>query len=99
MARRRGDDRRREAARGSYLGAVGAMRYPLVVAITGASGTVYAQRLLQRALEHFDSIGLTISRHAFRVMEEELLLKVAPAEFRTEMLLPDTPGTERIYYH
>jgi hypothetical protein len=34
------------------------MRYPLVIAITGASGTVYAQRLLQRALEHFDSIGL-----------------------------------------
>jgi flavin prenyltransferase len=75
------------------------VRYPLVIAITGASGTVYAQRLLQRALEHFESVGLTISRHAFRVMQEELLLKVAPADFRPEMLLPGTPGVERVYYH
>ena len=75
------------------------MRYPLVVAITGASGTVYAQRLLQRALEHFETIGLTISRHAFRVMQEELLLEAAPADFRPEMLLPGLEGIDRIYYH
>jgi 4-hydroxy-3-polyprenylbenzoate decarboxylase len=75
------------------------MRYPLVIAITGASGSVYAQRLLQRALDHFDSVGLTISRHAFRVLQEELGLVSAPAEFRPELLLPDTPGVERIYYH
>jgi 4-hydroxy-3-polyprenylbenzoate decarboxylase len=75
------------------------MRYPLVVAITGASGSVYAQRLLQRALDHFDSIGLTVSRHAFRVIQEELGLTSTPAEFRPELLLPDTPGVERIYYH
>jgi flavin prenyltransferase len=75
------------------------MRYPLVVAITGASGSVYAQRLLQRALAHFDSIGLTISRHAFRVIQEELGLTTTPAEFRPELLLPDTPEVERIYYH
>ena len=66
------------------------MRYPVVVAITGASGTVYAQRLLQRALDHFETIGLTISRHAFRVMQEELELEATPADFRPEMLLPGT---------
>lgn len=75
------------------------MRYPLVVAITGASGTVYARRLLERALEHFEAIGLTISRHAFRVMQEELLLETGPAEFRPELLLPGVPGVERIFYH
>jgi 4-hydroxy-3-polyprenylbenzoate decarboxylase len=75
------------------------MRYPLVIAVTGASGTIYAQRLLQRALDHFESVGVTISRHAFRVMEEELGLKSAPADFRPELLLPDTPGAERIFYH
>jgi 4-hydroxy-3-polyprenylbenzoate decarboxylase len=75
------------------------MRYPLVVAITGASGSVYARRLLERALEHFESIGLTVSRHAFRVMQEELLLETTPAEFRPEMLLPGVAGTDRIYYH
>jgi 4-hydroxy-3-polyprenylbenzoate decarboxylase len=75
------------------------MRYPLVVAITGASGSVYAQRLLTRALEHFDSIGLTISRHAFRVILEELEIESTPAEFRPELLLPGVPGVERIYYH
>jgi len=75
------------------------MRYPLVVAITGASGTVYARRLLERALDHFETIGLTISRHAFRGMEEELLLKTSPGEFRPEMLLPGLEGVDRIYYH
>src|SRR5438876_7347407 len=75
------------------------MRYPLVVAITGASGTVYAQRLLERALDHFETIGLTVSRHAFRVMQEELQLESTPAEFRPEMLLPGVAGTDRIYYH
>ena len=73
------------------------MRYPLVVAITGASGTVYAQRLLQRALDHFETIGLTISRHAFRVMLEELRLETSPADFRPEMLLPGVAEVERIY--
>ncbi len=75
------------------------MRYPLVVAITGASGTVYAQRLLARALEYFETIGLTVSRHAFRVMQEELGLETTPGDFRPEMLLPGVPGVERIYYH
>jgi flavin prenyltransferase len=75
------------------------MRYPLVVAITGASGSVYAQRLLERALDHFETIGLTISRHAFRVMQEELLLETSPGEFRPEMLLPGVAGVDRIYYH
>ena len=53
----------------------------------------------QRALEHFETIGLTISRHAFRVMQEELLLETSPGEFRPEMLLPGVAGVDRIYYH
>lgn len=75
------------------------MRYPLVVAITGASGSVYAQRLLERALGHFEAIGLTISRHAFRVMQEELGLEATPGEFEPAMLLPGVPGVERVFYH
>ncbi|MCX6361817.1 MAG: UbiX family flavin prenyltransferase [Armatimonadetes bacterium] len=44
----------------------------LVVAITGASGTIYAARLLRMAVPAFDEIFLTYSRQALQVAELEL---------------------------
>ena len=43
----------------------------LVVAITGASGAIYAVRFLQRAAEHFDEILLTASDQALQVLSTE----------------------------
>jgi 4-hydroxy-3-polyprenylbenzoate decarboxylase len=36
----------------------------LVVAVTGASGSIYATRFLARAAEHFDEILITLSEQA-----------------------------------
>ena len=46
----------------------------IVVAITGASGSIYAVRFLQRAIEHYDEILLTASDQAFQVLSTELSL-------------------------
>ncbi len=44
----------------------------LVVAVTGASGAIYAQRFLRQAIRHFDEIYLTLSRQAIDVAKTEL---------------------------
>ena len=44
----------------------------LVVAITGASGSVYAVRFIESVLEHFDRIYLTVTENAAYVIREEL---------------------------
>jgi 4-hydroxy-3-polyprenylbenzoate decarboxylase len=77
-----------------------AERLPLVVAITGASGSLYAKRLLERALDHFPEIGLTISNHAVYVLQQELGLSVDLTRFHPRELLPEREDADRIrYYH
>jgi 4-hydroxy-3-polyprenylbenzoate decarboxylase len=44
----------------------------LVVAVTGASGAIYAQRFLQRAALVYDEILLIMSTQAYQVAETEL---------------------------
>jgi 4-hydroxy-3-polyprenylbenzoate decarboxylase len=44
----------------------------LVVGVTGASGAIYAQRLLRAATEHYREIYLCLSRQAVQVAETEL---------------------------
>lgn len=44
----------------------------LVVAVTGASGAIYAQRFLRLAVRHFDNVYLMMSRQAFQVVGQEL---------------------------
>ena len=44
----------------------------LVVGITGASGSIYAIRFLEAALEHYDRIYLTVSENAVTVIRSEL---------------------------
>lgn len=51
----------------------------LVVAITGASGSVYAIRFLQTIADHYDRIFLTLSENASAVVASEL-----GVEFRTD---------------
>jgi len=42
------------------------------VAITGASGAVYGSRFLERAVERFGEVHLTISAHAAPIIAQEL---------------------------
>lgn len=55
----------------------------LVVAITGASGAIYAQRLLIHAVNHFDDIYLCLSAQAIQVAATELNISLSREEFST----------------
>lgn len=44
----------------------------LVVAITGASGSIYAVRFIESVMEHYDRIYLTVTDTAAQVIREEL---------------------------
>ena len=54
----------------------------IMVAITGASGTVYARRLLEMLPQAYDRIYLVASDNALDIMRDELALE------RLEQLLP-----------
>lgn len=72
----------------------------LAVAITGASGSLYATRFLARAVRYFDPLYLTLSGPALRVAREELDLELSLDHFDPCELLPGVPGAEKIrYYH
>jgi 4-hydroxy-3-polyprenylbenzoate decarboxylase len=75
---------------------------PLVVAITGASGAVYATRLLQALLESGREIHLLISPSGAAVAEQELRRTVNLDRFDARALLPDSPSQQAqgtIRYH
>jgi 4-hydroxy-3-polyprenylbenzoate decarboxylase len=71
----------------------------LAVAITGASGSLYATRFLTRALRYFDPLYLTLSGPAVRVAREELGLELSLNDFQPQDLLPGVPGAEKIRYY
>ncbi len=56
----------------------------LVVAVTGASGAIYAQRFLRHAAKHFEHVFLTLSDQAIQVAATEL--GVAPKRDRFSTL-------------
>lgn len=60
---------------------------PIVVAITGASGSIYGVRLLQVLLSSGQDVHLTISPAATRVFEAELGIHVDLENFQFEQLL------------
>ena len=62
---------------------------PIVIAITGGSGAVYAVRLLQVLLASGKTVHLTISPAAAQVIETELGLRVRLTDFETSQLLPN----------
>jgi len=59
----------------------------LVVAITGASGSIYAVRFLEAVLEQYDRIYLTITENAATVIRAELGLDFPSGEVDTQFLL------------
>jgi 4-hydroxy-3-polyprenylbenzoate decarboxylase len=61
----------------------------LVVAITGASGSIYAVRLLEILLTSGHNVHVTISPAAVQVLHHELGLHVDLDNFDSTQLLPD----------
>ena len=59
----------------------------LVVAVTGASGAIYAQRFLIHATEHFDEIYLCLSTQAIQVAKTELNITISRDNFQTKSWL------------
>ncbi len=81
------------------------MKHPLVVAITGASGAVYAKRLLEVLVAAGHNVHLTISSAGKEVIQHELGVEIDLDDFRIETLLTDlrssTTGAPAgaVYYH
>ena len=49
----------------------------LIVAVTGASGSIYGVRFLESILEHYDHIYLTVSENATAVIRAELGIDIS----------------------
>ncbi len=72
---------------------------PLVLAITGASGVIYGQRLLEVLLSTAVDVHLTISDSGRLVLQHELKLKIDLDQFSVSQILPDYTGSRRPVYH
>lgn len=59
----------------------------IVVAVTGASGAIYAQRFLLQAARYYSEIYLILSRQAPMVASTELGVNLNPESFSTEAWL------------
>ena len=73
--------------------------HPFVLAITGASGVVYGQRLLEVLLDSDVDIHLTISDSARVVTKHELNLDLDLENFEIKQLIPGYSGTRTIDYY
>lgn len=77
------------------------MKHPICIGITGASGAVYAERLLEVLAAGGRDVHLSISPSGRDVIRQELGLAVDVDDFETAQLLPklgDTPGKIE-YFH
>ncbi len=75
---------------------------PIVVGITGASGLVYGQRLLEVLVETELPVHLTISDSARVVAQHELGLHLDLEAFSVDQLVPGVDPAavaERLHYH
>lgn len=63
--------------------------HDLVIAMTGASGSIYAVRLLEVLLASGHTVHLTISKSAALVLDRELGIHVDLKKFNVSQLLPD----------
>ena len=75
------------------------MTAPLVLAITGASGVIYGQRLLEVLLQDGHEVHLTISPSGTQVITQELGREVDLERFRLESLLDVTSFPGKVHYH
>ena len=76
-------------------------KLPLVVAVTGASGAVYAVRLLQVILQDGREVHLMISPSGAAVLKQELDRTIDLERFEIKKLLPSVAeeAAKRIRYH
>ena len=72
---------------------------PLAVAITGASGVAYGQRLIEVLLAANVDVHLTISDSAKIVAKHELGLDIDLNDFKITQLLPQYTGDRDVTYH
>jgi 4-hydroxy-3-polyprenylbenzoate decarboxylase len=72
---------------------------PYILAVTGASGAIYAVRLLEVMLRAGQTVHVTLSPAGVAVLKQELGLEVDLAHFRPGMLLTSEadPPDERVY--
>lgn len=75
------------------------MPHPLVLAITGASGAVYAVRLLEMLVQAGRDVHLTISPSGRDVLKQELDVQVDLAQFEVATLVDLTEKRGRVLYH
>ncbi|MCA9146047.1 MAG: UbiX family flavin prenyltransferase [Planctomycetaceae bacterium] len=75
------------------------MSQPIVVGITGASGAVYAIRLIEVLLNAGCEVHLAISPSGRTVIAQELNLSVDLEHFSAETLLGDILRTQTLIYH
>ena len=75
--------------------------HPIVVTITGASGVLYGQRLLQELIRSKIPIQLSISESGQKVLHHELGIDIDLKDFELSALLPDfdTAGADVSYHH
>jgi 4-hydroxy-3-polyprenylbenzoate decarboxylase len=76
------------------------MKYPICVGVTGASGAVYAVRLLEALRASGWNVHLSISPSGRDVIRQELGRAVDLEDFRLNQLLRGTAGRGQIeYFH
>jgi flavin prenyltransferase len=67
-------------------------KLPVVLAITGASGVIYALRLLDQLLRSAGPVHLTISPSGRTVLQQELAITVELEQFRADRLVASRPS-------
>ena len=72
---------------------------PLVVAITGASGVAYGQRLVETLLRTDVHVHLTISQSGKLVLQHEMGIDVDLENFKLNQLVPGASETDQLRYH
>jgi 4-hydroxy-3-polyprenylbenzoate decarboxylase len=72
---------------------------PVAIAITGASGAVYAVRLLEMLVQHGRRVHLTISPSGRDVLKQELRVDVDLARFNLAALVDLQDRSAQVAYH
>ena len=77
------------------------MKRTFVVAMTGASGAVYARRLIDVLTASGCDVHLSLSAACVPVLKQELDLAVDPADFQPALLVPGLADGRagRVHYH
>lgn len=75
------------------------MRHPIVVAITGSSGVVYGQRLVEVMLDLDLEIELVISDSGRQVLNHELGLNIESDNFEIAQLIPGRESSGQLRHY